>query len=264
MSEGVSKTWGFVLNNYTPEEEQQLKDLECKYIVFGHEVGEEKKTPHLQGHVVFTKAYRLSGLKKLNTRINWKLTIGEEFSANYCMKDKDYFLKDNRKQGKRTDLEEAVTELYKNGIEGVKKEFPVEYIKFHNGFHKLAMKPQTKRMFKPEVIWIWGPTGCGKSRYVFEKEEDIWPSGKNLKWWDGYENQEATVFDDFRADFCTFHELLRILDRYPYNVEVKGGSRQLNSKRMYITSCFPPDQVYETREDIHQLIRRIDKIIKFE
>lgn len=117
-----------------------------------------------------------------------------------------------------------------------------------------------KRYFKPEVIWVWGPTGSGKTRQVVENETDLWISGKNLKWWQGYENQEATLFDDFRADFCTFHELLRILDRYPYTVEVKGGHRELNSKRMYITSCYPPGEVYRTREDIEQLMRRCTEV----
>jgi len=92
-----------------------------------------------------------------------------------------------------------------------------------------------------------------------------WISGKNLKWWEGYDKHEDVIFDDFRNDFCTFHELLRILDRYPYKIECKGGSRELLAKRIFITCPFSPHDAYPSScEDIQQLIRRITKIEKFE
>ena len=46
-------------------------------------------------------------------------------------------------------------------------------------------------------------------------------SSRNLQWFDGYMGQKVVCFDDFRKDFCTFHELLRLLDRYPMDVPVK-------------------------------------------
>lgn len=259
MENKVSKTWAFTLNNWTTEEEKQLKDLECNYIVFGYEKGKEG-TKHLQGHIVFKKSMRLSALKKLNERAHWSNVISEESSANYCMKDKEYYLKDNRNQGTRNDLAAACKLVTEVGIVALKEEMPEVYVRYHGGFDKLVK--YKKRDFKPIVTWIYGETGSGKTRMIVEKEKDLWISGKNLKWWQGYEGQEATLFDDFRADFCTFHELLRILDRYPYSIEVKGGHRELISKRMYITSCYRPEDIYNTREDINQLIRRIDEIIE--
>ncbi len=86
-------------------------------------------------------------------------------------------------------------------------------------------------------------------------------SGKNLKWWQGYENEDIVLIDDFRRDFCTFHELLRILDRYPYIVQVKYGHRHLNSPYIFIITPHSPYDTYSTREDIQQLIRRIDRVI---
>lgn len=260
-----SRSWAFTLNNYTEEDMQLLKDIECKFIVFGKEIG-EKGTPHLQGHIIFNTQYRLSQLKKtFGNQYHWGIPISEDHSINYCMKDKDYYIKNDKKQGHRTDIDKVVHSIKTVGIAKTIDLYPREYIKFHSGMEKLAYKCQPRRNFKPYIEWIWGPTGIGKTRYVMELEDPdcegkLWISGKNLKWWEGYEQQEATLFDDFRGDFCTFHELLRILDRYPYTVEVKGGSRQLCSKRMYITSCYRPEDVYETREDIEQLLRRIDKI----
>ena len=64
-----------------------------------------------------------------------------------------------------------------------------------------------------------------------------------------------------RRDFCKYHQLLKILDRYEYRVETKGGSRQLRARKIAITAPYPPEEMYETREDINQLLRRIDRII---
>lgn len=255
------KSWSYTLNNWTSEEKTLLQNLECNFHVIGEEIG-ESGTPHLQGTITFKTSKRLTALKKILERAHWEKTIDLESSINYCMKDKKYFLKDNRKQGHRTDLKDAIDLLYEcKNIKNVKREYPEVYVKFYRGLDKLL--EEEDRGFKPYVEWIYGASGTGKTRYVYEKEKSLWMSGKDLKYWEGYENQEATLFDDFRGDFCTFHELLRILDRYPYTVNVKFGSKKLNSKRMYITSCYPPDKVYESREDINQLLRRIDKITQF-
>lgn len=121
---------------------------------------------------------------------------------------------------------------------------------------------EVKRNWKPTVSWIYGPTGSGKTRMAIDKcGDDYWISGKNLRWWQGYDGHENVIIDDFRGDFCTFHELLRILDRYAYTVEVKGGSRQLLAKNIYITCPYHPKDVYSSKEDVGQLLRRIDDIV---
>jgi len=115
------------------------------------------------------------------------------------------------------------------------------------------------RDFQPEVRWYYGSTGSGKSRDAKTEFPDAWMSGKDLTWFEGYDAHEVVIFDDFRKDFCTFHVLLRLLDRYPYRIENKGGSRQLLAKVMIITCPWHPEVLYESRsgEDIAQLMRRI-------
>jgi len=126
---------------------------------------------------------------------------------------------------------------------------------------KYYEKPRT---WKPTVKWFWGESGSGKSRQAFEEAgEDKWISMKSAQWFEGYDAHENVIFDDFRGDFCKFHELLRLLDRYECRIECKNGSRQFLAKNIWITSCYPPDKVYSTREDIRQLIRRIDVVQKF-
>lgn len=258
----VAKSFAFTLNNYTDDEILSIKNLDYNYLIFGYEKG-KNGTPHLQGTITFKKAMRENAVRKAIPRAHIEVVISLPDSIKYCKKEGNYFEDDKGTQGKRNDLIILADEIKNKPLNDVILSYPHMYIKFHNGMEKLASKYIKPRNFKPIVIWLWGESGSGKSRSVVEFEKDLWISGKNLKWWQGYNNQEATLFDDFRGDFCTYHELLRILDRYPYEVEFKGGSTQLNSKRMYITSCHHPEDLYKSvTEDKIQLIRRIDMIIK--
>lgn len=141
--------------------------------------------------------------------------------------------------------------------------FPKQYLRHRNMISSVRADFVTPRNKPPTVIWIHGPTGTGKTRYIYDNHdpEDIWVSARDLKYWPNYTNQPVALIDDFRKDFCTFHELLRILDRYPYTVYTFYGHTQLTSDTIYITCPFHPSVVYKTREDTGQLLRRITKII---
>lgn len=112
---GISKRWCFTLNNHTDDEVSSIQNWDIKYLVFGFEKG-ENETPHLQGFVVFKKQYRISGLKKLNSRIHWEITQGtSQQAADYCKKEGDFWESGTlNEQGKRTDLE-AFKDAVKNG-----------------------------------------------------------------------------------------------------------------------------------------------------
>lgn len=106
---------------------------------------------------------------------------------------------------------------------------PQMYCKYRNGLKDIYLEKMKKLpKDKPLVLWFYGPTGTGKTRRAVEIGEEFggyWMSGQNLQWFDGYQTLETPVaiIDDFRKDFCTFHYLLRLFDRYPLNVPVKGG-----------------------------------------
>lgn len=260
-----SRNWCFTLNNYTEEEEAAIKAWEVKYIVFGHEVAPETGTPHLQGYVEWKGTKKLTTLKKLNDHIHWEIAKGDRNdNRTYCTKGTDIYepIKTEKRQGKRNDIE-IVKAMVKDG-KSAKTIWDAAPSFQAMKMAEIGLKLyEPRRNWKPTVRWYWGPTGSGKTRTAVEEAgDDYWMSGKNLKWWEGYDGHENVIIDDFRADFCTFHELLRILDRYEYRVETKGGSRQLLAKNIWLTSCHPPDKVYQkSDEDVKQLLRRIDVTI---
>ena len=111
-------------------------------------------------------------------------------------------------------------------------------------------------------FFFYGKTGSGKTRTAFEELPKIY-TPLSYKWWEGYEGQTEVLIDDFRKDWCKFHELLKLLDRYPFKVEAKGSHHQLMATTIIITAPYPPQYMYDTREDIEQLLRRIRVVQEF-
>ena len=60
---------------------------------------------------------------------------------------------------------------------------------------------------------------------------------------------------------------LRLLDKFPLTVDVKGSSAVFNSKKIVITSNIPPNQWYDYQKNEHMifnaLMRRLDIVVNF-
>lgn len=256
----------FTLNNYTEEEYNTILNHEAwTYVVIGKEVGKEG-TPHLQGYGELKTRRQMKFLQSVSGRCHWeKMKSTAKQASAYCMKDGNF-------------VEKGVLSIIDSG----KKELS-EWINFIKGKNMRALLEsppnistikvvekyltysEKERNFKPEVTWIWGASGCGKSRMAMDLagSDVYWKDGE--KWWDGYDSHESIILDDFRANNMKFNYLLRLLDRYPMRVEVKGGYRQMNSKKIFVTTIVHPQNVYnmaDNDEPIRQLIRRIDNIIE--
>lgn len=240
-------------------------------------VAQKEKCPrtgrlHFQGYARFSNQVSLCALKKWLPTAHWELSKGsEEQNIKYCTKDESraegeepLTFGDAVQPGKRTDLAQ-VRQIIEDG--GGMREVcqSTDSTQAIRCAEILLKYIEPGRNFKPEVRWYHGSTGSGKTRSAVEEFPNAWISGKNLKWWEGYDAHKEVIVDDFRKDFCTFHELLRILDRYPYRIEVKGASRQLLAKVIVITCPWPPEVLYQGRsvEDIGQLVRRIDEVRLF-
>lgn len=261
-----SVNWCFTLNNYNDDDVKQLKAVKCRYICMGFEIGAETKTPHIQGFIQFEKKQRLTAWKKINKKIHAEIMRGTiDEAIKYCKKDGIFEEKgDIIRERERTDLREAKKKCAAEGmrgITGIEEEYNMQVIR---SCEVMLKYHEEGRNFKPEVIWIYGESGAGKTKLVTEKskgEDCYWKDA--TKWWDGYDKHEVTIMDDFRASNMKMNELLKLIDRYPHRLEVKGGFRQMLSKKIYITSIMHPKEIYNLPEEpVKQLLRRIDKIIR--
>ena len=260
----AAKRWCFTLNNPTEEEVGSVrawKHSEYHYAIVGKEVGEQG-TPHLQGFIHLKKKVRLAALKKVLNRAHWEKARGsDEDNENYCSKDGDIILTIGMPvKGNRSDLAGAVAAVKAGrGMSEIAREFSEVYVKYGRGLRDLALLVgQPQRDFKTEVIVVTGPSGVGKSRWANEQVGTKFYKMKG-DWWDGYANEDIVIIDDFYG-WIPFCELLRLTDRYPHKVPVKGSYVEFNSKKIIITSNTHPDTWYsEEKCYLQALFRRINK-----
>jgi len=259
----VSKSWCFTVNNYTEDDEKFFNDIELSYSVVGKEVGSDNNTPHLQGFIIFKRAYRLSQLKKLHSRAHWEPAKAAD-AGNYCMKDGNYVIRDYRSQGKRSDLIDYAEAIKTVGVKRAVSENPNMGLKYPGGtkFIQQCLLKHRRVAEPPTVLWYFGEAGTGKTLSVFEEydEDEIYVKNcsKGNKWFDGYEQQRVCLFDDFRVDTLDWNFLLQITDRYPISVEIKGGMIPFNSPIIIFTSPRTIENTFVNNgEDIGQLLRRV-------
>lgn len=265
MSENQHRDWCFTYNNYTEEGERQVKEYRCEYLVYGREIG-DSGTPHLQGYIEFKSPKRLATLKKqLPKEIHWELRKGtKKQAADYCKEDGDFFEKgEMTRQGERTDLH-RVNELVeeKATLATIAEECPTEFIKYQRGITALRNLRVLKPRSGPAIcVWLWGKTGVGKTRFPFDTHNTVYIKDGTM-WWDGYDQQEAIVVDDYDGKW-PFRNFLQFLDRYPFQGQVKGGYVNINSPYIYVTCEFPPSSLYSGTE-LAQVERRLTGIFHFQ
>jgi hypothetical protein len=268
----------FTLNNYTEAEFAAIKQFPCKWMIVGKEVG-EKGTPHLQGACVIGKQIAFSRLKTTRgfERCHIEKMNGTPSdSRRYCSKyDGHPFEKGSIPQpGKRNDIISVVEKLREGQtLESVIRTGDLEdipaIVRYAKGFQYISSVLTPHRTEPPVIVWLYGPTGIGKTRCVLELgislggEQGPWISSGSLRWFDGYWGQSVAIFDDLRTKHAPFHFLLRLLDRYPCSVEIKGATVKWVPHFIFITAPKKPREMWNlrTEEDIAQLERRVTHTI---
>lgn len=264
----------FTLNNYTPADVAALKSLtNVKWLIFGKEVG-ENGTPHLQGACVIGKQTAFSTVKKWPglERAHIEPMHGTpQQSLDYCTKQdpEAYVYGDMPAEGKRNDLQTTIN-LLKEGksIRDIVNSDDIASIativRYPKGLNAVANLLRLRERKPPIVVWLYGPTGVGKTRCAVEFAQsytsgEYWMSSGSLRWFDGYDGQQVAIFDDLRTKHVEFSMLLRLLDRYPMRVEIKGGCVQWIPEVIIVTAPYNPDLMWNLRrnEDIEQLNRRV-------
>jgi len=274
-----SRGWCITLNNPTPRDYENLQKLASasRYLVCQLEHAPTTGTPHYQGYVYFDNARTFQSLVRRLPRAHLTIARGTaRENRAYCTKAAEEGQPPNElvletgdipSPGNNTRVTvENVRDMLREGATYADltnaDSVTVSALRLAQEWLKYNMP---ERDFKPTVRWYYGPTGSGKTRHAMSwlrSEGTVFTVETPGKFWDGYDGQNGVLFDDFRSTRCEFAHLLRLLDRYPMRVEVKGGSRQLNSRHMAITApCHPRDIYPGLGEDVAQLLRRIDEVI---
>jgi len=252
------RAWCFTLNN---PDEQLTEDTfggdKCRYAIWQEESAPGTGTRHYQGYVEFTTPVRLSGVRKLLERAHWEPRRGtREQARDYCRKpdrlDGPWELGsfDAGGAGRRTDLADAIVTLGRRGrVADIAHEQPAVFVKFFRGFDRLASEMYVKaRRLELKVYVLWGRAGTGKSRYVWDMWGDDLYSlfSQSPLWFDGYRGEKTLLIEEFEVGGISREMMLKILDIYPLQVPVKGGSVYAQWTKVYITANFDFTSVWDT------------------
>lgn len=296
MSNGGQFTkWTWTLNNYTPEEEQNiLESFEngtVSYVIYGKETCPSTGTPHLQGYLEVPKKLRLGGIKRISgfTRCHLAGSRGSPSeNKDYCSKGEqskqeweefgtsgpNYGLnavvvehgRPSRGQGRRNDLESVRDSIDAGAsVDELWSEHFGQMVRYEKAFKRYKhLKSKRDPNVTPEVYVIWGPTGNGKSRFPRVMDPELFSvPDVTLQWWDGYEDQKTILLDDFDGKDCPIARFLRYIDRYDVQVPVKGSFTPLLATRIWISSNTHPDDWFPNEALVKKdaVRRRITKIL---
>jgi hypothetical protein len=276
------------------------------YLCWQAELCPTTQSKHLQGYVCFATPRTMRGAKTAfflqcsdnGDTVHLAPANGSALeNREYCSKEESRDPESHRPftehgdiggcpvragQGARNDLHAASVRIRSgDSLRDIANDAPDLWVRYHRGFASLqsiVFAPQRVRELLPDggplnfgyppisVIWLYGSTGSGKTRHVYDThpDEDIFIKQPGNKWFCGYRGQSIALFDDFRGNWWTFAYFLRVLDRYPLTVETKGGTCEWCAKTIYITCPTKPEYVYPSQlGQLEQLTRRISQTILF-
>lgn len=255
-----------------------------QYFAYGKETCPTTGRVHYQSWAYAKTPMRLTGWKKVFPGDHIEQMYGTfADSDRYCSKESELITFGEKPMGngkKRTLVElcSEVTEAAQSGVpisEVVAREHnQATYVQYNNGIEKLYKHVVTEKLrkvdkdFAPEVIYIHGPPGSGKSRYVRENDPDVFMilMDDQYKWKDGYCGQDAVLYENVSLKNISPDRFLTEIDRYYCQVSVKGGVIGWRPKRVYITSVYPLELFAQEAgfSAAREFTRRVTRVVRRE
>lgn len=240
-------------------------DRSLTYGVCQLELGTQNKKLHLQGYLHRENPTTRNVVKRgLGPTAHLEPARGSALENRvYCTKDSDrlegtepWEWGELPAQGKRSDLDEALAVLAEEGSDGmrtIRERWPRLWL-MHGRRFKEFLLDRYDDLERPDgprrVIYLWGPSGSGKSRWVaenFDRREVYRPTDNGTRyWWDGYRPDVHRVvhFEEFRGTH-SFNDILQWTDRYHVEVELKGTKKiPLTSDVIIFTTNLDPKFIH--------------------
>ena len=269
----------FTIHNYTKKDLTKFHELaesldKHHYICYGLEKAPNTGTKHIQGYIELNQSQRFTFLhnyfkfsykgKPMKFHIDIANGTAEQ-NKKYTSKEGDFYeFGEPTTQGARNDLKNIKEEIKANPkrLNEIIDEYGnnLQQVKYAQSLQSVYFKHRDSKN-PPQVLWLFGRSGIGKTRLVYENFEDIC-SVSSWKWpGTDYQQNECLLFDDFRCDDMPFTQILKITDRYPFNLEYKGGQTPLNSPYIIFTCPCPIEEEFEfEKESLKQILRRVTQV----
>lgn len=261
----------FLLTLNQPEKYEKLKEYLTSrksflYFIAGREKAPTTGHEHIHIFVAYSNAIAIK--KKMTEGANIRVRNDKPGEAAIAYVKKDCDVIDEIGEYVTVKFSKTVGELCQ-----ISDPRPLDYKMFNTWLRaKQWDQSMTKaQRYKPgvKVVYIWGDSGIGKTKYVTDilKDEDRFDSVKYSNgFWTGVSYDPTVtiaVYDEFRSSHMPASEFVNFIDYYCHNLNVKGGHVVNRYQLIYITSIFDPEHIYEasySEEDRQQWLRRMEII----
>lgn len=266
-----SRKWQITINNpqpkgYTHElikiELQSLKSL--KYYCMSDEIA---RTHHAHIYVCFSSPIRFSTLKKRFPEAHIEKAYGTSCeNRNYVFKDGKW-INDKKKETNLLDTHEEwgslpeerqgarndYIELYELIQEGKsnyeiideKPDF-ISQLERIDRVRQIVQEEVYKEIFRHlEVSYIYGETGCGKTRSIMEKQgyANVYRVTNYKHPFDQYRGQDVIAFEEFQSSL-PINQMLIYLDGYPISLPCRYADKIACYTKAYILSNIDISEQY--------------------
>lgn len=155
-------------------------------------------------------------------------------------------------QGRRSDILDMADDIRDGmSIRDVALKHTSAWFKYHAACDRYRLLTRASARLEPDfsmpkIHIYWGESGLGKSRRAhYEAGPDAYwlvkPNGpQSPLWFDGYNGHRKLVIDEFYG-WIPRDMMQRICDRYPLNLQVKGGMVDCAVSEIWITSNTDPE-----------------------
>lgn len=260
----------------------------CIYYIMCDETGGKDGTYHTHIYAVFKNPVRFSTLKKRFPTAHIEKAVSTH-TNNIAYVKKAGKWKDTDKGA--TSIPNTVEEwgtcpLDANGTDAVLVELyayikdglsnyeilekSADFIRFEDRIDRIRLtlkQEEYKNTWRNlEVIYIYGDTALGKSRYVMEKYgySNVFRVTDYLHPFDTYLGEDVILFEEFSSNF-RINDMLNYLDGYPLKLPARYSDKTACYTKVYFTTNLPLEKQYcniqqETPAVWKAFIRRIKEI----
>ena len=138
-------------------------------------------------------------------------------------------------------------------LDEIGEEYPKQYIAHYSTFKRIkkdyavrpeALESEFRRPDGTRNVWIWGPTGVGKTWKAKDLCETYYKKNLN-KWWDHYRGEEGVILDEVGPNQDWMSEYLKIWGQEdPFVAESKGSSSWIRPKKIIVTSNYSINDIW--------------------
>lgn len=268
----------FTINNYTDADREDIRNIECPWVIAVDEICPTTGTPHLQCSIVMANAVSRRTLSRLLPRANIRVMGGTpQENRAYCCKTRPIDLVPNdpaliyergtcplnqAQKGAiaKRQWESACEAVASGNIESLPESYAMR-LKQLEYFVSKKRKVLEDLPDGYKALWIWGPTGVGKSHHVRARVPKPAEKKGNSKWfpvkWNG---TDELLIDEVAPGKIAPEDMKAWTDRYVFPIETKGGEQNVRPKFVFITSQYRIRACYPEEIDYTAIERRCTEV----